>query len=125
MATSIEQEARDMLEEMGVEGAQEFSAGDLVPLTNLINASKTPKFRLNLNSPGLQFHVRDGNTGDIIMCGVGKDGIINFPPRPNSTHGPHLTIDDVKRIVRKMLGVNKSILLGDSESEGDSHATRP
>lgn len=31
-----EQEARDMLERMGVEGAQDFTAGDLVELANLI-----------------------------------------------------------------------------------------
>lgn len=35
MATA-EQEARDMLERIGVENAQEFSAGDLVELANLI-----------------------------------------------------------------------------------------
>jgi len=32
-----EQKARDMLERMGVEGAQSFSAGQLVELANLIN----------------------------------------------------------------------------------------
>lgn len=33
---TAEQKARDMLERMGVEGAQDFSAGDLVELANLI-----------------------------------------------------------------------------------------
>ena len=37
--TTAEQKARDMLERMGVENAQEFSAGDLVELANLIAAS--------------------------------------------------------------------------------------
>lgn len=35
--TTAEQKARDMLERMGVEGAQRFSAGDLVELANLIS----------------------------------------------------------------------------------------
>ena len=35
---AAEQKARDMLERMGVEGAQSFSAGDLVELANLIEA---------------------------------------------------------------------------------------
>lgn len=35
---TAEQKARDMLERMGVEGAQSFSAGDLVELANLIAA---------------------------------------------------------------------------------------
>lgn len=33
---TAEQKARDMLERMGVEDAQSFSAGDLVELANLI-----------------------------------------------------------------------------------------
>ncbi len=33
---SAEQKARDMLERMGVENAQDFSAGELVELANLI-----------------------------------------------------------------------------------------
>lgn len=33
---TAEQQARDMLERIGVEGAQSFSAGDLVELANLI-----------------------------------------------------------------------------------------
>jgi len=36
--TSAEQQARDMLERMGIEDAQEFTAGDLVELANLIAA---------------------------------------------------------------------------------------
>jgi hypothetical protein len=34
--TTVEQQARDMLERMGVEGAQSYSAGDLSELANLI-----------------------------------------------------------------------------------------
>lgn len=34
---SVEQEARDMLERMGVEDAQSRTAGDVVELANLIN----------------------------------------------------------------------------------------
>ncbi len=33
---SVEQQARDLLERMGIEGAQSFSSGDLVELANLI-----------------------------------------------------------------------------------------
>jgi len=33
---TAEQKARDMLERIGVEGAQRFTAGDLVELANLI-----------------------------------------------------------------------------------------
>ena len=36
---SAEQQARDMLARMGVEGAQEFSAGDLTEIANLIAGS--------------------------------------------------------------------------------------
>lgn len=35
---TAEQKAREMLERMGVEDAQDFSAGDLVELANLISA---------------------------------------------------------------------------------------
>ncbi len=35
-AMTAEQEARDMLDRMGVEDAQAFTAGDLVELANLI-----------------------------------------------------------------------------------------
>lgn len=35
---TAEQQARDMLERMGVDGAQNFSAGELVELANLIAA---------------------------------------------------------------------------------------
>ena len=38
MRTSAEQEARDMLERMGIEDAQSFSSGDVVELSNLIAA---------------------------------------------------------------------------------------
>lgn len=43
---SIEQQARDLLERMGIEGAQSFSSGDLVELANLIDESNT--FRRSL-----------------------------------------------------------------------------
>ena len=36
---TAEQKARDMLQRMGVEGAQDFSAGDLAELANLIDAA--------------------------------------------------------------------------------------
>ena len=36
---SVEQQARDMLTRMGVKGAQEFSAGDLAEIANLIDGS--------------------------------------------------------------------------------------
>ena len=36
---TAEQQARDLLERMGIENAQSFSAGDLVELANLIAAS--------------------------------------------------------------------------------------
>jgi hypothetical protein len=38
LAVSAEQEARDMLERMGVEDAESFTAGDLVELANLLAA---------------------------------------------------------------------------------------
>lgn len=41
MSKSAEQEARDMLERMGVEDAQLFTAGDLVELANLIAGRKS------------------------------------------------------------------------------------
>lgn len=39
---TAEQEARDLLERMGVPGAQEFSAGELVELANLIAYKHKP-----------------------------------------------------------------------------------
>ncbi len=39
---TAEQNARDMLERMGVPDAQEYSAGDLVELANLIVRADTP-----------------------------------------------------------------------------------
>lgn len=39
---TAEQDARDMLERMGVPDAQEYSAGDLVELANLIVSADTP-----------------------------------------------------------------------------------
>lgn len=39
---SCEQRARDMLERIGVENAQSFTAGDLVELANLINSKAQP-----------------------------------------------------------------------------------
>ena len=39
--TTLEQSARDLLERMGVEGAQNFSAGELVELANLIAESRS------------------------------------------------------------------------------------
>ena len=37
---TAEQQARDMLERMGVDGAQSFSSGELVELANLLNFSQ-------------------------------------------------------------------------------------
>lgn len=37
---TAEQQARDMLERIGVDGAQSFTAGDLVELANLLNFSQ-------------------------------------------------------------------------------------
>jgi len=37
---SCEQQARDILERMGIEGAQEKTAGDLVEIANLISAKE-------------------------------------------------------------------------------------
>ena len=39
---TAEQKARDMLERMGVPDAQEYSAGELVELANLIVRADTP-----------------------------------------------------------------------------------
>lgn len=38
---TIEQQARDMLERIGVENAQNFSAGELVELANMIGEIRT------------------------------------------------------------------------------------
>ncbi len=43
---TAEQKARDMLERMGVEGAQSFSAGELVELASLIADHEHAKRRL-------------------------------------------------------------------------------
>ena len=40
---TVEQQARDLLERMEVEGAQSFSSGELVELTNLINCCNSAK----------------------------------------------------------------------------------
>jgi len=40
---TVEQKARELLERMGVEGAQQFSSGELVELANLINKSSQVK----------------------------------------------------------------------------------
>ena len=41
---TVEQQARDMLERIGVENAQNFSAGDLVELANLIHENKVLRY---------------------------------------------------------------------------------
>ena len=43
---SAEQKARDMLERMGVEGAQIYTSSDLVELANLISANESIKKQL-------------------------------------------------------------------------------
>lgn len=43
MTISAEQQARDMLERMGIENAQSFTAGQLVELANLIAARAQPE----------------------------------------------------------------------------------
>lgn len=60
MAESVEQEARDLLERMGIEDAQSFTAGDVVELANLINdvawiakQVEDGKIGVNENYPGL------------------------------------------------------------------------
>ncbi|MCK6433380.1 MAG: hypothetical protein HUU30_17630 [Burkholderiaceae bacterium] len=72
---TAEQQARDMLERMGVEGAQNFSAGDLVELANLIaernHLATVVEFIGTAESGGELFPVgpadveyaADGNTG--------------------------------------------------------------
>ena len=46
-----EQEARDLLERMGIEDAQEWSSGDLVELANLIDALAAAEARAVLREP--------------------------------------------------------------------------
>lgn len=46
MTTSLEQKARDILERMGIEGAQNFTAGDLVELANAMNHPPMHHFAL-------------------------------------------------------------------------------
>lgn len=48
-----EQEARDMLERIGVEGAQQFSAGDVVELANLI----ADRRGVGVHAPKLEYEV--------------------------------------------------------------------
>ncbi len=43
MTKTAEQQARDLLERMGVEDAQQFSSGDLVELANLIACRNDPQ----------------------------------------------------------------------------------
>jgi hypothetical protein len=51
---SAEQAARDILERMGVEDAQSFTAGDVVELANLISRSPTdPVARLRIANAAL------------------------------------------------------------------------
>lgn len=54
-------EARDMLERMGVAGAQSFSAGDLVELANLISERKRlrDKYEKNRLGPYDLSHIPD------------------------------------------------------------------
>ena len=65
MATTLEQQARDLLERIGIENAQAFSSGDLVELANLISKAngsiqiqkRTPEqavFALTVKALGLQ-----------------------------------------------------------------------
>jgi hypothetical protein len=58
MNTSAEQQARDMLERMGIEDAQSFSAGDVVELANLIAARRD---RFNYGEVSYGFEVWDGD----------------------------------------------------------------
>ena len=54
---SAEQQARDMLERIGVENAQSFTAGDLVELANLISESK----RLTAHASALEAWAAKGD----------------------------------------------------------------
>lgn len=48
---TAEQEARDILERMGMEGAQSFSAGDVIELANLIAERDRLRDLLNRRCP--------------------------------------------------------------------------
>jgi hypothetical protein len=58
MNTSAEQQARDMLERMGIEDAQSFTSGDVVELANLI---ATRRDRFNYGEVSYGFEVWDGD----------------------------------------------------------------
>ena len=47
MEKSAEQQARDLLEQCGVEDAQSFTAGDVVALANFIADAKSDRRKLN------------------------------------------------------------------------------
>jgi hypothetical protein len=72
MNTSAEQQARDMLERMGIEDAQRFTAGDVVELANLI-ASRRDRVKYGAVSYGFEVWDEDevfasGSAGTLEEC---------------------------------------------------------
>ena len=53
--TTLEQQARDLLERIGVEDAQSFTAGDLVELANLIGAAIAAPAQPDVESAELDY----------------------------------------------------------------------
>ena len=67
---TAEQKARDMLERMGVPGAQSMTAGDLVELANLI-AERRPQLTMTVTADMGASLTSDGCTiypGDVFHC---------------------------------------------------------
>lgn len=69
---TTEQKARNLLERIGIEGAQEMSAGNIVELANLINkADRTPDLTMAIQPDMGASLLADGYTvypGDVYHC---------------------------------------------------------
>ena len=74
MSMTPEQKARDMLERMGVEGAQNFSAGDLVELANLI-AEKGDMRQLREKAPLVEIFDAAGKLLVAVPVTLAKGGL--------------------------------------------------
>lgn len=67
--TTPEQQARDMLERMGVENAQSFTAGDVVELANMISELGQAKRKILLDLwNALPMHESTGDAAGSLRC---------------------------------------------------------
>lgn len=131
---SAEQEARDLLERMEIEGAQSFSAGELVELANLIAAQDPNLSNITINgerqtweqmyqrehTERLRLQAYQTMLTDLDRCEHGRhqgDVCGNCPSEGN----PHLKTGDV---IGYSLGGSWKYVVPEPRLRGDIHHWR-